>query len=329
MKWRLYKEKLFWLRKKMGWSQEEAAYQCMASDKKQYHLWERGKILRPRKYSLQNIAKAFKLSDYNSIILLPTQHVEPKYESFYHYDSNNAIKLNDENIIDSDHKNFRLIVFDLDGTLLQNIDFSWRLVWDFIGDEEKDRKKGLLLYHSNKISYEEWCLWCANKFKEKRLNRFNFKEITKGVKLIENLHETLLELKSRGCHLAIISGGIDVFLDELIPDHMEIFDYTFINKLHFNKNNLLDYIEPTPFDFESKVNGIHYLCKKLKIDKTQAVFIGDSFNDKHVAGEVGLSIALQPNSSELKELFDIVIDSGNLKDIIPVIFDSKLSNYST
>ena len=75
----LYKEKLLWLRLQQGWSQEEAAFHCGASDKKQYHLWETGKTRLPRAAQLAAIAGGFKLKNADDILIRPGDAPDPAF----------------------------------------------------------------------------------------------------------------------------------------------------------------------------------------------------------------------------------------------------------
>src|SRR6478609_3708604 len=79
----LYKEKLLWLRLQKGWSQEEAAFHCGASDKKQYHLWETGKTRLPRATQLTAIASGFGLENGDELLLKPGETPDATLQIFY------------------------------------------------------------------------------------------------------------------------------------------------------------------------------------------------------------------------------------------------------
>jgi|GEM_PF-7065018 len=298
MKWRLYREKLFWLRDcEKGWSQEEAAWECDASDKKQYHLWESGKTLCPRKISLEKIAKAFNLSSYKEIILYPSETPDPKFLTYY-YDNFGRSELNSIQEESGNHPydGYKLVCFDLDGTLLKGFDFSWKVVWDFYGKSGNiKRKEGLKLFHTKQI-----------------LTRIQLKSIAKKFKLTKNLYSALNLLIANGYSLAIICGGINTFLEDLIPDYSNYFKHVFINRFHFDKNGKITSVTPTPFDFENKSRGVEFICNELNVLPSESVFVGEAFNDKHVIDTVGLSIGFQPKSIEIEELFDHIIYEDDL-----------------
>lgn len=216
-------------------------------------------------------------------------------------------------------KKYRFIGFDLDGTLLRGFDFSWRLIWAYLGYSDRLRKIGMKRYLSGKLSYAEWGEWCCNYFKRKNLKKDDFKNITKSITLTNNFHDTISILKEEGFILAIISGGVDVFIEEMIPDAHDSFDYIFINKLLFDEHRKLTGLIPTKYDFDEKADGIQYICHERGIEMEQTVFVGEGFNDDFVSRKVGLSIAYPPLSQGVKEAADIIINEDDLSLILPYV----------
>ena len=59
------------------------------------------------------------------------------------------------------------------------------------------------------------------------------------------------------------------------------------------------------------------LCRDLGIQTKETIYIGDSDADIEAFKEVGLSIAFNSKSDELKKVATHIVDSNNLSDIIP------------
>jgi phosphoserine phosphatase len=150
-------------------------------------------------------------------------------------------------------------------------------------------------FRKGKTTYQEWCEIACGHFRAKGLRRSDFGEITKDITVTENLRETIRILRSSGFVLALISGGIDTFIEEMIPDAAELFDYICINKIRFEQpSGLIQGVEATPFDFEGKTEALKAICQRHGCTLDEAVFVGEGFNDEDVAKRAGLSIAYPP-----------------------------------
>ena len=223
------------------------------------------------------------------------------------------------------HKNpYDLVFFDLDGTILQGIDFSWRLVWDYLGyPDDQFRKRGFRMFRKGELSYEEWNHWCVKHYKDKTLRREDFNEITKDLSLPDNFYSSIDSLKNRGIKLGIVSGGISTFLDEMIPKNKNLFDYIFINELTYDSSGILESVKPTKFDFESKLEAVKEVCRVENVPLDRVAFVGEGFNDLVAMQSVGLSIAFTPNDQGIKELSDVLIDKSDLSLILPHILNKN------
>lgn len=221
-------------------------------------------------------------------------------------------------------EHFRLVAFDLDGTLLRGDDYvwSWPLVWKHLGYEDQIRKNLMAEYlekrHTHKHWYKEWCDRSAALFKKKGLKRADFSAITKTLKPVDGLRDTLQKLKENGFKLAIVSGGIDIFLDEILPDYKELFDYIYINRFRFDNEGDFQAISATRYDFEGKTTAIEEICNREGFSMEHVAFVGDGFNDAHVLRKVGRTIAFVPSSAEMRNA-DITIKDPDLRNILPFI----------
>ncbi|HEV2705719.1 MAG TPA: HAD-IB family phosphatase [Pyrinomonadaceae bacterium] len=212
---------------------------------------------------------------------------------------------------------YKLIAFDLDGTLLRGCTFSWTLVWDYLGYEKKLQKAGMRRYREGKTTYKQWCEWACKLFTDKNLKREDFKQITQNLRLTKNFYETLKILKNEGLILAIISGGIDTFIEEKIPDANKWFDYIFINKLIFDNFGRLNGVVATDYDFAGKAKALQLICEANGLKIEESVFVGEGFNDEDAACAAGLCIAYPPVAQGLDVVADVCIEEDNLSLIIP------------
>lgn len=215
---------------------------------------------------------------------------------------------------------YKLVAFDLDGTLLKGYTFSWTLVWEYLKYPKKLQKTGMQRYRAGKTTYKQWCDWAVNLFMEKNLRREDFTAITAPITLTNNFADTIKLLKQEGIILAIISGGIDTFLQEKIPEAEKLFDYIFINKLQFDTEGRLNGVTTTDYDFKGKATALELICQVNGIDISESVFIGEGFNDEDIASAAGLCIAYPPSTAQgVSQVADEGIEEDDLSKIIDFI----------
>jgi phosphoserine phosphatase/pimeloyl-ACP methyl ester carboxylesterase len=216
-------------------------------------------------------------------------------------------------------KGFRVVAFDLDGTLLRGIDFSWTVVWKHLEFPEAVYKGAMRDYRKGGTTYQEWCdIACAH-FQSKSLRRTDFPNIVKGITLTNNLRQTIAILRNAGLIVALVSGGIDTFLEELLPDAADLFDYICINRVKYEQpSGVIAGVDATPFDFEGKTLAVKAICERHGCTLKEAVFVGEGFNDEDVVNKVGLSIAYPPGETAI-EAASIGVHEDDLSKILEYI----------
>ena len=224
---------------------------------------------------------------------------------------------------------YKVIAFDLDGTLLRGdgFQFSWEAIWNGLGfskrmqtdlkREYRQRSQASRDPSESIQAYREWCRKACNHFKVRKLNRETLSNFIKPIRLTNNLLAALARLKKEGFILAIISGGINCFLEEKLPDFREWFDFVFINELIFDEKGFLSDVVATEFDFERKARALAYVCERTGCGCDEAVFVGDAFNDEAVMLNAGQSIAYPPRDRQVDGVAPVLIHDDNLELILP------------
>jgi len=218
-------------------------------------------------------------------------------------------------------RRYDLICFDVDGTLVTHPE--GKIVWEilnrrFNGNDSANQSR-FRQYMQGEITYPEWVALDVGDWIRAGATRTQILEAISGLYLIHGARETLLELKGRGHLMAIISGTIDLVIDSLLPDHP--FDYVFLNKVFFDRENRLKDWEATPYDVDGKVRALHDIAGRHQIAIERCAFVGDSFNDVDIAREAGFSVALNPKCDDLIEACDVTVRSRNLADLLPYFPD--------
>lgn len=211
---------------------------------------------------------------------------------------------------------YKLICFDLDGTLVDDTKSIWSTIHKAVGTDNEQRRRVMKQFFDGEISYDEWAKHDIMLWKGVRLGRNKLLEIFGSLKMMPGAKETIHELKRRGYKLAVVSGSIDLVIDTLFPEHP--FDYVFINKLVFEGDNLIG-VDSTQYDTEHKAEALRLICNKEGISLDETIFVGDHDNDVEIARLAGYSIAFNCISEPLKEVCDICIEKKDVKEILKEI----------
>ena len=221
-------------------------------------------------------------------------------------------------------KNAKIVVFDFDGTLVSP-NFSkttWERIWTELGYSVNDCDYYHRQFSNKQITHEQWCKITEDKFREAVLTKDIMKKIASEMVLIDGCKETLMELKSRDVLLYIVSGSIREIIKEVLGDMVNFFEDISANKFYFQKGKL-SRIVGTEYDFEGKAEYIKQIVNENKINASEVLFVGNSFNDTfvHLSGARTLCINPQ-NTNYTNSIYwhNYIREVNNLREIIPHVF---------
>ena len=224
---------------------------------------------------------------------------------------------------------YKLAAFDFDGTLLRgkDFDFSWEAVWKSLGFAADIQKRLKRAYRreidadpsraARVAAYQAWCEKACDHFKRRGLTRSQLKEIAQPFSLTQNCREAMAELRAKGLAIAIISGGINTFLEDAFPDFRDYVDFTFINELVFSDAGALTGVRATAYDFQGKAEALDVVCERVGCNADETLFIGDHFNDEAIMLKVDKAIAYPPNDLVANNSAQVSITDDNLLAILP------------
>ncbi|MEM5872069.1 MAG: HAD-IB family phosphatase [Candidatus Aenigmatarchaeota archaeon] len=217
---------------------------------------------------------------------------------------------------------YKLIVFDLDGTLIDGTDSIWRTLHKFFGiDEHPDRIAIRDKFRKGKITYKEWAFADLELLKRYGANKYSIEKAMRSLKLMKNANYVLESLKKKGYKIAVVSGSFNIVLEKFIPNFEKIFEYVYIHKIFFDRDGEIKGIEVAEHDKEKILLEI---CNKEGFSPKECVFVGDHENDINAAKIAGISIAFNPKSEKLKTICDFVVEEKDLLKILDIL--KKIEN---
>ena len=126
--------------------------------------------------------------------------------------------------------------------------------------------------------------------------------------------------KAAGLKVLLVSGGFTFFTDR-IRDRLDI-DFTRSNVLGIEDGKLTGAMVDQPWgdicDGAEKRRMLLDTCTALRIAPTQAIAMGDGANDLPMMGEAGLSVAYHAKP-RVREQAMVAINSGGLDRLLEVV----------
>ncbi|MBS3168579.1 HAD family phosphatase [Candidatus Woesearchaeota archaeon] len=205
---------------------------------------------------------------------------------------------------------FKLIAFDIDGVIFKDVNFWLELHKKFRTLEQGKILTEKYLHTNYKRLVEEVVekLWKGKDAKP-------YYELINSLEYLPGVKEVFNYIKSKGLITALISASsIDVA--RRIQKDFGV-DHLFANELIIKDGKVSgEFLWPIAEGCEKKAQIIRDLCKDLNISPKEAIYIGDSWKDIEAFKEVGLSIAFNSNSEELKKVATHIVESNNLSEVI-------------
>jgi phosphoserine phosphatase len=196
---------------------------------------------------------------------------------------------------------YKLIAFDLDGTLLVGKSSWWRL-HEYFGTIELSLGN-MKEYEEGKIAYDEWMRRDIALWKPKP-HITAIKKILLDYTLAPNAERVIKTLRERKLHLAIVTTGLNV-LAEAVASKLHI-PNVMANGLVLDENGYLTNSVIFNVDLFSKHKAFNRLIKRVGIPRSQCVAVGDSKYDVNFLKNAGLGIACEKDR-DLVNVADIVI----------------------
>lgn len=206
-------------------------------------------------------------------------------------------------------RSLRLVVFDLDGTLLE-AESSWGTVNGFFGNENRATME---LYRRGEIDYSEFMQRDIAEW-PKPLHISRVREALSGWTLRPGAAAVVAALRDRGLDLAILTGGIRLLAEE-VAAHLHI-RRPLANELTTDERGFLTGEARMRVDPLHKELALERICEARGVALEECVTVGDSEMDRSFLRASGLGVLLGgaelgralgvPCVSELPALLELV-----------------------
>jgi phosphoserine phosphatase len=216
-----------------------------------------------------------------------------------------SVVIQSENIY---RRNKKLVVFDVESSLVQS-----RSLEHFI-DKIRDKvvqKTGLP--EPKACSQDQMQALIDNARFLKGLSLADFEKLSGILQLNPGTIELIKILKSMGFKIALLSSGFN-FLVKKIFETAGV-DYAFSNSLELDENGITTgRIEEPVITSDTKSDILNFIMSNEHIEPDQVIAVGDGSQSSHFIENVGLSIAIKPDTAHTKS--DGVISSDKVLNVL-------------
>ena len=196
---------------------------------------------------------------------------------------------------------YKLVAFDLDGTLLAGKSSWWKL-HEYFGTIELSLGN-MKDYEEGKIAYDEWmrrdiALW------KPRPHITTIENILLDYSLAPNAEHVVKTLIERKLHVAIVTTGLAILANS-VASKLHVSNVVANGLVLDEKGNLTNRVIFNVDLFE-KHKAFNRLVEKIGVPMSQCIAIGDSKYDVSFLRSAGLGIACKKDR-DLVDVADVVI----------------------
>jgi len=220
-------------------------------------------------------------------------------------DLDQSVVIQSENIY---RRNKKLVVFDVESSLIQH-----RSLKHFI-DRIKDRIPSQVgTPESATTSKDQMKALIENARFLKGMSLLDIEKLNEILRLNPGTIELIKILKSMGFKIALLSSGFN-FLVKKIFEAAGV-DYAFANSLEVDEDGITTgKIEEPIITDETKNDILDFIMSNEQIEPDQVIAVGDGSQSSHFIENVGLSIAIKPETSHTKS--DGVLASDKVLNVL-------------
>ncbi len=201
----------------------------------------------------------------------------------------------------------------MDGVIFKDINF-WLKLHEAFGTLEQGKELTRKYLHTDYHKLVEEVVVKLWKGKDAQI----YYDLVESLQYNQGVAETFAHAQNRGYLTAIISASSIEAARRVQQDYGV--DHLFANELIIRGGKVAgEFVWPIGAGKEKKAEIVRDLCSDLEISPDETIYIGDGEADIEAFKEVGLSIAFNSASEELKKVATHVVNTSHLADVIKYI----------
>lgn len=198
--------------------------------------------------------------------------------------------------LDNEFRHKKLIVFDMDSTLIYQEVIELIAAYAGVEDEVRDITERAM---NNELDFKQSLRERVKLLKGLKIDQL-YDEIKQKLLITKGVPELCKRLHANGCKLAVLSGGFVPFAN-YIKGQLEL-DFARANVLETDDNGVLTGVTTGPVvDGELKAETLLQLCHEYGIPREASCMVGDGGNDLPAMAAAGFGVAwnAKPRVQEL------------------------------
>lgn len=212
-------------------------------------------------------------------------------------------------------RRFDLVIFDLDGTLIEHDEPIWKTLHERLGSDRARRFQVIGDALAGRIDYAAWFQADLDMLRAAGATREAMLGVVRELRPMPRALALLRLLRGLGARIAVLSGALDLLLEAHFP--AELFDAVHINRVRFDAAGHITGGEATAYDLERKADGVRALAASFGVPLPRVAFVGNGDNDLGAAGAAGFAIAWRDAPAALRAASDVYEPGPDLLDLVP------------